>query len=114
MKYLISESKLNSLIYKYLTDNFYPDYNWGPDLYDFYKKETERYGYVDFLIDDVSSYLYLLNENEKWQIPPKSLVIRSAFANKLNDLFGEFWKPVFIKWFEDNSGLDVEHLKTVE
>ena len=40
MKYLISESKIESVIRKYLDDNYYPDYGWlEPEQY---KEEFER------------------------------------------------------------------------
>jgi hypothetical protein len=28
---------------------------------------------------------------------------------QLDGLFGDMWKPIFIKWFEKNSGLKIRH-----
>lgn len=103
MKYIISESRLNDFIYEYLSEHYYPDYNWGPELHDFYKKDVEKYGFHDFEINDKRAYGYRgggINQ----------LLVRKWVADDLNNLFGDAWKPVFIKWFEDNSGLPVKDL----
>ena len=111
MKYLISESRLNDFIYEYLTKNYHPDYNWGPELHDFYKKDVENHGWYDFDINDTGAYTYLgpagiYKDNEK-----NTLLIQSWVVDKLNELFGDKWVSVFIEWFEDNSGLSVKHVK---
>lgn len=110
MKYIITESRLDNIIYDYIKSNYYPDYNWGPELHKFYKEDVKRYGYYDFLINDVSSYVYLGDANALENNEPKTLVITDKIVGELNDLFGDRWKPVFVKWFEENSGLKVDHL----
>ena len=103
MKYLITESRLDGLIYEYLTKNYYPDYNWGPDLHDQYKKDIAKFGFHDFIINDKRAYAYRgQGRNE--------LLVRLWVGKKLDSLFGDLWKPVFVKWFEDNSGLPVKKL----
>lgn len=109
MKYIISESKLESFIEDYLNNSYHPDYGWGPELWEFYKGESEHYGYVDLTIDDVSAYQYLYKENEWEKNLPKTLLIQPWVAEKLDDLFGNIWEPLFVNWFEKNSGLPVEH-----
>ena len=111
MKYVISESRLNDFIYEYLTKNYHPDYNWGTELHDFYKKDVENHGWYDFDINDTGAYTYLgpagiYKDNEK-----NTLLIQSWVVDKLNELFGDKWVSVFIEWFEDNSGLSVKHVK---
>ena len=102
MKYIISESKLNSLIYDFLTSNYHADYKWGPELHNFYRDDIAEYGYHDFMINDISAYDYSGDS--------KTLGIREWIHKQLDELFGDFWEPVFVKWFEDNSGLPVENL----
>jgi hypothetical protein len=38
------------------------------------------------------------------------LVIEKWLVDKLSTLFGNFWQPVFKKWFEENSGLKVKEM----
>ena len=109
MKYVISESRLDSLIYDYLDGHYYPDYGWGPELHDFYREDLEKYEYFDFLINDISSYEYYLTPDAGGEVPAKTLRVQPWIHEKLSDLFGDMWEPVFVKWFEDNAGLDVEH-----
>jgi hypothetical protein len=99
MKYIITESKLNSFIYDFLTSNYYPDYNWGPELHDFYREDVSKYGYFDFMINDGSAFDYTRDS--------KTLGIQDWIYKYLDDLFGKRWEPIFVKWFEDNSGLPV-------
>jgi hypothetical protein len=33
-------------------------------------------------------------------------------AKKLDSTFGDIWKPIFKKWFEDNTGLEVAQFTT--
>lgn len=102
MKYIISESKLHSLIYDYLTSSFQPDYEWGPKLHDFYKNDVAKYGYHDFLINGKSAFDY--------RGATETLGIREWVSENLNDLFGNLWGLTFVEWFEDNSGLPVKNL----
>ena len=103
MKYIISESKINSLIYDFLTSNYHGDYKWGPKFHEFYRQDVSEYGYHDFMIDDISAYDYDGDNG--------TLGIQDWVYEGLDDLFGNLWEPIFVKWFEDNSGLPVEHLK---
>lgn len=103
MKYLISESRLESFIYGYLTNNYYPDYNWGPELHDFYRKDLEEYGFYDFMIDDGSAFAYVGKGKN-------TLLIRPWVIENLDLLFGNKWRSVFVKWFQDSSGLPVKEV----
>lgn len=103
MKYIISESRFSEFIYDYLTKNYYPDYNWGPELHDFYKKDIAKFGFYDFEINDRRGYAYRGQGRNQ-------LLVREWISEKLNSLFGDAWKPVFVKWFEDNSGLPVKEM----
>ena len=100
LKYIITESRLGSFIYDFLTRNYHADYKWGPELHDFYRNDIAEYGYHDFMINDISSYDYTGDT--------KTLGIQEWMYEELDDIFGNLWEPVFVKWFEDNSGLPVE------
>jgi hypothetical protein len=103
MKYLITESKINQIILDYLNDNVYPDYDWGPDLYDFYKDEIRKSNSYSFPINDVEAYaFYGEYANHK-----NVLEISEWLSNKLTALFGDYWIPVFNDWFEERSGLKI-------
>jgi hypothetical protein len=103
MKYLFTESKINKIILDYLNDNVYPDYDWGPDLYDFYRDEIRKYNSYSFPINDVEAYaFYGEYANDK-----NVLEISEWLSNKLTALFGDNWQPVFNDWFEERSGLKI-------
>ena len=119
MKYIITESKLESAIISYLNDNFYPDYGW----HDSYQEYVDRWGDNVFFINDVESYIYYgCNANggpedeffadyghlHNFECP--LLSIYPAVSQQLNSYFGNMWKPVFKKWFEENTGLIVNQI----
>ena len=110
MKVIIRESRADELILKYLEKHYYPDYGWGPDLFDFYKKESQNFGWLEFEINDRSGYVYLSKENEVRNNKPKTLLIQPWLGETLEGLFDERWKQIFINWFQNNTNLPVEHL----
>lgn len=108
MKYLITENKLNDVILKFLDYYIEPDYSWGPELHDFYREDVEKYGSYDFIINDRLGYVYYDGKN----MPIKNLLeVRPFVYEKLDGLFGNKWEPIFIKWFEKNSGLKVKEFE---
>lgn len=109
MKYVISESRFDDFIYEYLTKNYHPDYGWGPELHDFYREDLAKHEYFDFLIKDISAYEYYLTSDAEGLVPAKTLLVQPWLQKVLSELFGYLWEPVFVKWFEDNTGLEVEH-----
>ena len=96
-------------IYQYLTENLYPDYNWvGPD---YYKEEVERFGSIQFYVNDKLSFDYTNNgkfiQKTKLDIYPWLYEeLGEIFEIDGEDIFG--WKDVFKKWFTDNTGLKVD------
>jgi hypothetical protein len=104
----LNEEDLNGFIYQYLTENYYPDYNWGPELFDFYDEEVRVYGSYHFEIDDLEGYAYL----GEWDGYDNlyTLFICNWVINDLNNLFNDKWVPIFKRWFEDNSGLEVREI----
>jgi hypothetical protein len=93
------KSSLEKLIYSFLQDDFYPDYNWGPELFDFYKNDVEEYGSATFYINDSEGYVYY---------DDGTLEIMPWVCEKLNEYFNDSWVQVFKDWFEEHSGLKVK------
>jgi hypothetical protein len=108
----INDEDLDGFIYQYLTDNLSPTYDWGPEDYEAqkqFKRYINSYGIQNFYINwhedaysyfgewDGYDYLYLLSI-KKWVV------------NELTSLFGNKWIPVFKRWFEYNSGLEVREV----
>lgn len=106
MKYLITESKAKEVILKFLDYYIEPDYSWGPELHDFYREDVEKYGSYDFLINDSLAYSYWDGNHNN-----KLLEVMPWVYNKLDGLFGDMWEPIFIEWFEKNSGLKVKNFE---
>ena len=104
------KKNLDEFIYQYLTDNLRPDYNWGPELHDFYRKDVENHGFYAFDIDDQEAYTYYGDEWGKPEVNNR-LVIEKWIAEELTSIFGNLWIPIFIKWFEDGSGLKVKNFE---
>lgn len=92
------KSSLENLIYEFLNDDFYPDYDWGPELFDFYREDVEQHGLVPFYINDSEAYTYY---------DDGTLEIMPWVCEKLNEYFNDLWYSVFKSWFEENSGLKV-------
>jgi len=105
MNYIVNESKLNDLILNYINQNFHPDYDWGPELHDFYRNEIDKYGSYNFTIDEERAYDF----HKDWGEGPE-LVVHEFVTDQLNGLFGKHWAPVFKDWFEKNSGLKAESM----
>ena len=107
MKFVISESRLDSLIYDYISSNFKPDFAWQEPAW--YKKEAKRWGYIIFDYELRPAFKYYYHDNPLID-KPKTLLVRDWLVKRLDELFGNKWEPIFVKWFEDNTGLDVVHL----
>ena len=103
MKYLITESKIKQIILDYLNDNVSPDYDWGPDLYKFYRNEIKKYNSYSFPINDEEAYTFY----GEYASHKNVLEISEWLSNKLTALFGDNWQPVFNDWFEERSGLKI-------
>jgi hypothetical protein len=96
---------LDEIIYNFLEDDYYPDYNWGPELFDFYRKEVKKHGIIDFYINDSEGYSYYSDG---------TLDIMPWVCKRLNEWFNDSWMPVFKSWFEEHSGLKVKKIVTMD
>lgn len=94
-------SNLENLIYGFLQDDFYPDYGWGPELFDFYREDVEKYGSIPFYINDSEGYVYY---------DDGTLEIMPWVCKKLNEYFNDSWYSAFKGWFEEHSGLKVDRI----
>lgn len=103
-----TEKEIDEMITCYLDQNLYPDYNWGPDLFDFYKDEVKTFGLVDFYIDDDVAYIYF--ENHKGRTPNSLEIVDDLLIGYMNKTFNKRWIGPFKKWFEKNSGLKVNDI----
>jgi len=124
MKYVITESKLEGAIINYLDKTFYPDYGWNENTrHGSYQEDVDRYGDLVFFINDQDSYIYYgCNANggpedeffasygnlNNYKCP--LLLIYPKVSEQLNSYFGDIWKPIFKKWFEENTGLTVNQI----
>ena len=88
MKYLISESKIDSIIRKYLDDN--------------YKSEYDQWGEFYFEINDHVRYKYVDGKLTVGESPD------------LDNYFGNLWRDVFATWFEEHTGLRVYEYKVID
>jgi len=103
MKYIISESRLDNFIYDYLSSYFEPDHGWQDHRW--YMGQAKKYGEVNFNIDGQEVLTYFLHPVHN--LKPKTLLINPPYRRRLDDLFGYTWDPIFVKWFQDNTGLPV-------
>jgi len=122
MKVIISENRVKQIIRKYLDDTFTPDYGWGNNTrHGSYQDDVDRYGDVVFFINDVDSYIYygcnadneIINGSEDGHLYNYKCPLLSIYpriSQQLNSLFGDIWKPIFKKWFEENTGLIVNQI----
>ena len=94
-------NKLNKIIYNFLKDEYYPDYDWGPELFDFYREDVEKYGSITFYINDSEAYNYY---------DDGTLEIMPWVCERLDSWFNNAWYSVFKYWFEENSGLKVSRI----
>jgi hypothetical protein len=125
MKYIITESRLEKAIIEYLDKEFIPDYGWYENgrKAGTYQDDVDKWGDLVFFIDDVDSYIYFgCNANNgpeddffadyghlhNYECP--LLLVYPAVSQQLSNYFGDMWKPIFKKWFEENTGLTVNQI----
>lgn len=111
MKYIITESRLEEFIYEYLDENYTPDTGWLAPVH--YKRYVDRSGSYEFIVDDKVAFALVGKSKNKVLFPiPNTLLLWEHTETNLTNLFGELWKPVMVRWFKYNTGLQVEQLST--
>jgi len=122
MKYIISESKLDGLIYDYIDKLFSErQLNYGhPLMYNDLGDEVENKNAYEFFFETGSSDEdvcfkwvdcgYFLNPSPMSSLCP-ILIVENQFEWRLNSLFQDLWKPIFRKWFIDKFNLPVTTIR---
>lgn len=105
MRVVITESKIDSIIRKYLDDNYYPDYGWADK--EFYKDEFENFDSINFEINDYMVYRIIK------VIRGRETMLTIADPDDLDSLFNDKWPPVFVSWFEEHTGLKVDDFRII-
>jgi hypothetical protein len=136
MKYIITESKLNSTIYDFIDQTFASKDGdttifrldsldeTGKEIdgaYDFANKDYYSFEGDDYLFSWTAAEYYELlalthiTQHEKERLTNMAPIIEIYEHDKLNELngyFGDVWKPVFKQWFKDKTGMDYKTLYT--
>ena len=123
MKYIISESKLESTIYSYLDEMFDLDRVHSTNPYD-YDQETGEEGpdenRVEFYLDDYdfgdnNCFRWYdceyFNEGSSAKKFCPTVTVENQYSHVLDGYFGDLWHEPFKKWFMENFDLPV---KTVQ
>jgi len=128
MKYVITESKLNSAIYEYIDELFHNGYDIRMEeaededgnpieyAYDFIQDNGD-YGFLFtwtgkeyyktiYAQGDITKFEY---ERISSESPTSEILDKDAIVS-LNGYFGDLWKPVFKQWFKDKTGMDYKTL----
>ena len=135
MKYIITESKLNSSIYNFM-NNLFSSKDGNPEIYKLDSIDSDGVSLIDsfdfvnsdYYSDEGSEYLFswtgkgyfktvysqgyitkfeyegMLSES------PMVSILDSNAKEKLNNFFGDLWRPIFKQWFKDKTGLDYKTL----
>ena len=135
MKYLITESKINSAIYNFIdelftladgstkiikiiaTDNdgsplddsfnfINPDYYYNGGGYPLFSWTGIGYYKTAYSHDEITKHEYERLGSES----PFVEINDKEAVRSLNGYFGELWKPVFKQWFIDKTGMDYKTL----
>ena len=122
MKYIITESKLESAIMDYFDELFDVSNINSTNPYDYDEdtgEEGEDENRVEFYIGDYGDEEtcfrwydcgYFKQDSHAQKICP-TVTVESPYDIKLNGLFGDLWHEPFQKWFKENFDLPI---KTVE
>ena len=140
MKYVITESKLDQVIYDYL-DELFAAKNGNTEIYklEVFSRQPENRnepleGQYDFVNDDYyetndqenlfswtgKDYYELITPNyitqdEMERYSKRTPIVSINDNNKVKTLdsyFGDLWKPAFKKWFVDKTEMDYKTLYT--
>ncbi len=134
MKYLITESKLEQGIYDYLDELFSAE-NGNTEIHKLKSIDedgNEMVGSYDFVNDDYydgdnQDYLFSWTDKPYYELitpnyitqdemerlskkAPNVEIINKDKVMTLNSIFGEMWKPIFNKWFQDKVNLPIKTL----
>ena len=122
MKYIITENRLNNYILKYIEEKYPIDkINYGEGYDDDGNLDSSAYDFyfTDYDPDEYDGTIFRWYGKDYWEgdndeilrhrieRSPMLYFEDSHEPKKLDKMFGEYWKPVFKKWFYDNFGLEI-------
>ena len=130
MKYLITESKLEQVIYDYI-DKLFAAENGKTEIHKLNSIDEDGKdidGAYDFVNDDYydgdnQDYLFSWTGKEYYEnhqsqsfgtrLVNEAPIVEILDKNKvmtLNSIFSEMWEPIFDKWFQDKVNLQIKTL----
>jgi len=130
MKYLITESKLEQVIYDYI-DKLFAAENGKTEIHKLNSIDEDgkdidgAYDFVndDYYDGDIQDYLFSWTGKEYYEnhqsqsfgtrLVNEAPIVEILDKNKvmtLNSIFSEMWEPIFDKWFQDKVNLPIKTL----
>ena len=126
---------MKSSIYNFM-DNLFESKDGNPEIFKLDSIDSEgrslidSYDFVnnDYYSDEGSEYLFTWTGKEYFKTiysqgyitkieyegmvseSPMVSILDADAKEKLNNFFGDLWKPVFKQWFKDKTGLDYKTL----
>lgn len=129
MKYVVTQKQIDGLretIINYLDSNLTPFGGW--DTRKSYNKERESTGeiFIFFVDENDLGYNDANEESHMWYSDcdnpnlseplPKGqcplVTIPLAKYEALDAFFGDIWKPIFLEWFKEHTGLKIKQVDT--
>jgi len=135
MKFIITENKIKSSIYNFM-DNLFKSEDGNPEIFKLDSIDSDGASLIDsydfvnnnYYSDEGSEYLFTWTGKEYFKTiysqgyitkieyegmvseSPTVSILDADAKEKLNNFFGDLWKPVFKQWFRDKTGLDYKTL----
>jgi hypothetical protein len=135
MKFIITENKIKSSIYNFM-DNLFKSEDGNPEIFKLDSIDSDGASLIDsydfvnnnYYSDEGSEYLFTWTGKEYFKTiysqgyitkieyegmvseSPTVSILDADAKEKLNNFFGDLWKPVFKQWFKDKTGMDYKTL----
>jgi hypothetical protein len=112
MKYIIPENRLESLITSEFDKDLTPVGGWWThskiktylrNFSDWMPIYYDKDFYTDFADNDSMEFMMYFKK-------AKIVVLQDSIYYKYNMMFNDLWQPVFIKWFNEHSGLPIKNV----
>jgi hypothetical protein len=127
MKYVVTQKQIDGLretVINYLDSNLTPFGGW--ESRNSYKKERESAGeiFIFFVGENDLGYNEASDDPHMWysdcdnpnldeSLPEGQcplVAIDSSKYDALDGFFGDIWKPIFLEWFKNHTGLKIKHV----
>lgn len=124
MKYIITEDqsdRIKSYVVEYLDKNLTPFKGWVSSK-DYKRKLRENLGEIFFYLqgldlgsfEDYNHMWYSTCDNQNTPMYGEEcplITIPKGHLSVLEGYFGNMWKPIFIEWFQTNTGLKLKNVR---